>query len=277
MVEKVKALFAKTPSRGATVQEAASAAAMAHRLMLKYKIALDEIEDADPELIEGYQVDLKCTTHDVAWHRDLFHGIARYSFCKSVTFSGTLRVAVVGEKQNAEFVKWLYESVHQEINQLWATENLRVAHVLRVVSAKERIDYKWGFIIGAVKAVLGRLKAQYDEIQAKGFEEERLREEAQAKEEAERAKPVDMDQEEDDEDYEGVEEESTFQRGSQASPERITALVKATESKVNERFKEIFPEAQKAKKTDWRASSQVGQMRGYREGQKIPINRTVRS
>lgn len=112
IAEKVRALLAKTVENGATVEEAASAAAKAQELLFKYNLDLAAFGEG-PET-NGYVNELHPLGAKngvpVRWRRELFHAIAETNFCRSLHYTtGTPRMAVIGRPHDVEFVRYLYD------------------------------------------------------------------------------------------------------------------------------------------------------------------------
>lgn len=122
IIEKIRKCLALSTSPN--LNEAAAAAEMAPRLMLKYNIELYDIERANAAAAKRDEI----TAHDFPlgvgqgapanWRRMLVFAIARHDFCKGISINGTRKMTIVGESHNIEIVRHLYEFLTREIERL---------------------------------------------------------------------------------------------------------------------------------------------------------------
>lgn len=121
IIDKIQALLAKVPERGATEAEAASALEMAHKLLLKHNLTMAEVEEV--ELPGESQV---VEEHDRAmaadgtprrgaggWQAVLAASVGHHFFVRVLSGRGTL--IFVGRRDNVatvqELNRWLVKQV----------------------------------------------------------------------------------------------------------------------------------------------------------------------
>lgn len=114
---RIRALFAKTEDRGATVEEAAAAAAKANEFITRYNLTLEDLEVRDAGRYIKATVTFECPKKLVRTHQALLHIIAEGNFCDTVRSWGA-RSYLVGRPENVEFVTWLYGAVQEDMARL---------------------------------------------------------------------------------------------------------------------------------------------------------------
>lgn len=114
---RIRALFAKTEERGATVEEAAAAAAKAQEFITRYNLTLEDLEVRDAGRYVKATVEFHCPKKLVRTHQALLHIIAQGNFCDTVRSWGA-RSYLVGRPENVEFVTWLYGAVQEDMARL---------------------------------------------------------------------------------------------------------------------------------------------------------------
>lgn len=130
ILTRVKKLLSLTVERGATPEEAASAAAKAQALLFDHNLKLADVEgvgEADEYLASEIDLNVRGKFH-VNWHRRLLATIANNNFCKVIALTTGTRgsgkggapeqCVLVGRAHNIEFVTWLYRSVSTQIAEM---------------------------------------------------------------------------------------------------------------------------------------------------------------
>jgi len=151
----ITALLAKTVARGATEEEASSAAAKAQELLSKHRLSMAEIasetdtqEPLDSSVVEEYQGHI--TIH---WQRILINGIAKLNTCECIRMYRPSRIVIFGKESDREFVMYMYNMLKYQINDL-ARRNARGMGV------KGANSYRHGMTV----TVLNRLAEQETDI-----------------------------------------------------------------------------------------------------------------
>lgn len=141
--------------------EAASAIAMAQRLMDEHAISvaqieLDDSKPAEREEIREYEEPLVFgTTHLTTWKGRLCHVISQANGCKTYKRGGTGIVMLIGRATNAEKVRYLYHYCASEINRLTK------AH-----ARGNGRTYANNFRIGCVDAIEEAIKRERESLHA---------------------------------------------------------------------------------------------------------------
>ena len=160
ILSKIKKLQNLTTERGATPEEAASAAAKAQALLFEHNLAQADVDtrlDAngapDPygkveHILEG------ANRNSLTWRRTLLFVVARYNFCSAVYRPGTTILSVIGKRSNVESVLYL--------NQCLARQIETMAKDASRSQLSGKAAYVTSFALGAVQTVRERLHAQCD-------------------------------------------------------------------------------------------------------------------
>lgn len=154
ILSKIRKLQNLTTERGATPEEAASAAAKAQALLFEHNLSSADVATADDKPDPYGKVEHAHTgsrTH-VSWQRTLLHVIARANFCETVYSPGTTKQSVIGKKSNVEIVLYLNDCLVRQI-QVLAEQASR--HLL-----SGRAAYQVSFARGAVATIYKRLSEQ---------------------------------------------------------------------------------------------------------------------
>lgn len=113
IIEKVQAMLAKVPERGATEAEAATALEMAHRLLVKHNLSMAEVEEIKDEagqvveecdLAVGANGSILRSTRQ-SWQGALATVIGRHFFVQVLCFHGAL--IFIGRPDNVATVREL--------------------------------------------------------------------------------------------------------------------------------------------------------------------------
>lgn len=154
-LQKLKELAA----RPGTPAEAAVATAKMQEILFRYNLSM---ADVDGHVQDSAYIDedlvVEATRHTqwkLVWQKSLVHAIARHNFCKSVWWSGTYRLSVLGLRHNVDAVLWMHRHVAGEISRL-AVE----ARSLAAVPPGSRTSWTRSFCLGAVREIANRLFEQ---------------------------------------------------------------------------------------------------------------------
>lgn len=158
ILEKVRKLINLSKDSAATPGESAAAAARAQSLLFAHRLSL-----ADVDLSAGQKEPYDKHEHHVGgtnrkfygWRQQLLGAIARHNFCRMIISSrANPRVDIVGRAADVEFVKWLFDSVVIQIDQMartWAAANAHPDNKDPSIRA---------FGLGAARTIGERLAAQ---------------------------------------------------------------------------------------------------------------------
>lgn len=160
ILAKIKKLLNLTVDRGATPDEAASAAAKAQALLFEHNLSMSqvnthELPNGKAEEIENIEMEIEGGSGAIRWKRSLLHAIARHNFCRAVSLTGTSDVSVIGKRSNVVVVEYMSEYLEKEISRL-ATNAAK-----DIVGSK--VSFVSSFSIGAVVTIAERLKRQEEE------------------------------------------------------------------------------------------------------------------
>lgn len=121
---RIKKLMAMTEARGATPEEAATAAAKAQALLFEHNLTMAQVDATSTEKGE----DIGKTIYDMTegkdssmgWRKLLLHMVTRYNFCKMCSMIDGLdrRTAIIGKKSNVEVAVFIYEHTQREIHKM---------------------------------------------------------------------------------------------------------------------------------------------------------------
>ena len=155
ILSKIRKLNNLTEGRGATPEEAASAAAKVQALLFEHNLSLSDVDTGEPEPAEPYgktDYDLEANRNTVQWKRTLLYGIAKANFCTAVTQSGKTTMTLIGKKSNIEVVVYLYLYLSSEVERL-AKEASRTV-------LQRKAAYSVAFCRGAASTIYHRLQAE---------------------------------------------------------------------------------------------------------------------
>lgn len=159
ILAKIKKLQALTTDRGATPEEAATAAAKAQALLFERNLSqcdVDTKEQAGPDPYGKVETTLEgANRNTVTWRRTLLYTIAKHNFCTAITLPNQTKMIVIGKRSNVETVLYLNHILVREI------ERLAIEAGKTVLSA--RSAYMVSFCRGAVATIHSRLQAQQRE------------------------------------------------------------------------------------------------------------------
>lgn len=120
IIDKVQALLSKTVKQGATEEEAASALAMAQKLLAKHNLSMTEVEVASKEASEIVQDMVMAKTEgSMQWIVQLASAISEVTYTRVLRGSAydyKVPIYFVGRKYNAEAAKEMFGWVAPQIN-----------------------------------------------------------------------------------------------------------------------------------------------------------------
>lgn len=124
IIDKIQALLAKVPERGATEAEAASALEMAHKLLLKHNLTMAEVEEVELPgeslVVEEHEsamaADGTPRRGSAGWQGVLATSIGRHFFVRIVAQGGVLMF--IGRKDNVATVRELNSWVVKQVARL---------------------------------------------------------------------------------------------------------------------------------------------------------------
>lgn len=159
ILAKIKKLQALTTDRGATPEEAATAAAKAQALLFEHNLSqcdVDTKEQAGPDPYGKVETSLEGANRNaVTWRRTLLYTIAKHNFCTAITLPNQTKMIVIGKRSNVETVLYLNHILVREI------ERLAVEAGKTVLT--NRASYMTSFCRGAVSTIHKRLQEQQAE------------------------------------------------------------------------------------------------------------------
>ena len=159
---RIKKLLAMTTERGATPEEAATAAAKAQQLLMEHNLSMAAVEEAGGEKGENVGKHTYDMTdgkdQSLHWRRSLLNVVVRYNFCKLITNVDGLdrRTAIIGKKSNVEVAIYIYEHVQREIH--------KMAKAYQKLQSFNKSMFYTSFCLGAVNTILERLKNQEEQM-----------------------------------------------------------------------------------------------------------------
>jgi hypothetical protein len=149
MLERVKALLAKTIANGCTEGEAMAALEKARELMATYELSESELQP------ESEQAAILNSGNDdpykIKW--GLIHAVAKFTRCKSWRNTATHNIKFCGLENDVAFATWLLETLQQFV--LREVKNLR-AELKRNGGRAPRIMAS-SFVHGATERISDRL------------------------------------------------------------------------------------------------------------------------
>lgn len=156
MIQRIKKLQNLTIERGATPEEAATAAAKIQAILFQYNLEQIDIDQADPahapDPLGKVEFTHDATRATIAWRRSLLHHVAQNNNCLTVYIGGTTKQAIIGTRAHIEGVLYLFDMIARQI------EDLATAATKTVLSNKTA--YRNSFCLGAVNTIGARLREQ---------------------------------------------------------------------------------------------------------------------
>lgn len=158
ILTRIKKLQNLTTERGATPEEAATAAAKVQALLFEHNISTADVEtheqhDGRPGSYGKVEHELQgANRNTVQWRRSLLYVIAKHNFCTAVTHPNTTKMSVIGKRSNVEVVLYLNASLARDI------ERLALDAARTILQGKAA--YMVSFCRGAVSTINARLSEQ---------------------------------------------------------------------------------------------------------------------
>lgn len=160
---RIKKLLNLTTARGATPEEAASAAAKAQALLFEHNLTMGQVHAHSTEKKEEFQnleQEVKGPKVSHKWKRVLYRRIALRNFCEVIQNSKNDKgFWIIGKPSNVEVCLYMCETIGDQIHVMGQTS-------LRSLDYGQRAFYI-SFCYGAIETVTERLDAQKEENIAK--------------------------------------------------------------------------------------------------------------
>lgn len=122
IIDKIRKLLELSdPTRGASIHEAANAAARAQELMFKHKVSMAEIQakDVSPVGIEEYRLESQDGGRIADWQASLLHELSRVNGCQCFHDMVTRSHAIlIGEELACQTVRYMYTYLESEIGRV---------------------------------------------------------------------------------------------------------------------------------------------------------------
>ena len=165
VLDKIKKLLALSTS--SNVNEAATAAAAAQRLMLEHK--LTEVDVSESQDGQMFELSMGAAGFVSRWKFVLVTVVARAFFCEAIglRMGARRKVRIVGQRGDVEISSQVFKYLHREIDRLARAEVSRVAVESQVYG--ESVDlrhYLDSFRRGAVVAIIEKLRQGEEEFVA---------------------------------------------------------------------------------------------------------------
>ncbi|HLG74994.1 MAG TPA: DUF2786 domain-containing protein, partial [Ktedonobacteraceae bacterium] len=107
-------------SQSSNEHEAAAALAKAQGLLAEYNVSMAQVQAQTGVKSTYVQRHVTLSGQDW-WRRDLITALSRFNFCDVVYWTGSARVALVGEAENIEAVLLMYRFVEEQLEQFAAS------------------------------------------------------------------------------------------------------------------------------------------------------------
>jgi hypothetical protein len=134
IIEKIQKVL-ELAKRGGTEEEADTALQLAHQLLAKYNLTLDEVESHTTE--EDYFIDDSVKSPiKLSWQHYVYQAISNLYFCHYI--KGRSSHNIIGKPSNVEVVKYLAAYIVQTGEKLAKQE---------CATTRERNDFKKGFCL----------------------------------------------------------------------------------------------------------------------------------
>lgn len=160
LMNKIRALMAKTVANGCTEEEAALAAEKVSELLTKYNLDMRKVEQA-AEAVDhssGYMredVTYSDTNYDRDWRRHLLYVISKNFYCRFFIYGkANPRGCIIGQKHNVEVVNYFFNSLADQLK-------LRCEADLKKRVDRNIHSYYWkrSYLMAAATVIDRRLQA----------------------------------------------------------------------------------------------------------------------
>jgi hypothetical protein len=161
LLSRIKKLLALTVERGATPEEAATAAAKAQEILFEHNLTMSQVEAAtEGSSTEGItQTTVTFTASNkrsLRWRRRLHSYIADHYFCDTVYFSSRPSTIVfIGKPSNVEVCVYMAQMIGDQIHKL----GLKEYNAANANGSNPTSTYT-AYCLGAVMTVNERMAAQ---------------------------------------------------------------------------------------------------------------------
>ena len=161
IIERIQKILAR--SHSSNEHEAATALAKAQALLAEHNLSLAEVQVRTGKKSTYVQYQHMLAGQD-QWRRELMATIARFNFCELVFWSGTVRVALIGEQENIEAVLVMTRFVEEQLEQFAASGFARYA---RSGGSAHGRSWKVSFYQGALAVIQRRLQEERRALEAR--------------------------------------------------------------------------------------------------------------
>lgn len=159
ILTRIQKLLALTESRGATPDEAASAAAKVQALLFAHNLSMADVEQhaAEPPDDMGREdVEAAGPVICAGFTGTLLQIIARWNFCKAIQILGTRRSVIIGKPHNVEVCRYMTDHLSAALHKM-----AREAHKASDGSTPFVRFYN-AFWKGALSVINQRLREQHE-------------------------------------------------------------------------------------------------------------------
>ncbi len=173
IIRRIAHLMNRTEARGATPEEAATAAARVQALLLKHNLDMATVQaktgDKSEYTKDWFRFHPKKAGGYIACWRQLAGAVAGGNFCRVVSVVGTGDGFIVGEQVNVAAVVAMYnrlqDTLERMATQAWLREDSgerlhRDAGIDGVPLARQSMSWKRAYLFGAVRVIDSRLQAE---------------------------------------------------------------------------------------------------------------------
>jgi hypothetical protein len=159
IIEKIKALLAKTTENGCTEEEALTALAKARAWIDTYEVTDDELQLSREEkaiLHDESEADAR-DTHRIKWY--LSYGVSRYCNVRIYRDSSKAGLTFVGFRSDIDFAAWLLDHLADFVHEALCEFLIDCL----APDGKERKLEIRGFVIGCCERIGARMIAMCDQ------------------------------------------------------------------------------------------------------------------
>lgn len=152
LIARIQKLLALTVERGATAEEAATAAAKVQAILLEHNLSVADVTDITAEAPETVaHEDVPMASRNDRILMTLLHVLAKYNFCDTVYCPSAKKSVLFGKPSNLEVVKYL----HAYLCRALRSESVRSYRAGAGVTVQ---SWRHSFLCGAVSAINVRLR-----------------------------------------------------------------------------------------------------------------------
>ena len=173
IIDKIQKLLAMAQAKGGNEHEAASAAAMAQRMMIEHGVTVEEVAEAVTGESEAEKVKVHETGKRVSWKIELLDGLAKANFCRFVwRNTGACEYYVCWRTYRVEIVRSLFDYLAQEIDRLTEEALSSAKEIYRSPENAGASSWrKWAadHRYGMAKRISERLKEQFKQQREQGI------------------------------------------------------------------------------------------------------------